>query len=248
MVMQSQWHVSGLLSTALETMTLPSRLKSQGRSRETMDQLVNALNINGNQNIAKLRMSIDQKEALNGHHRPGRSEVRAQSRDTRMPSQDRQAGESHDGEEDEVSTFDMDFFPPETVDYGRGQRSTKKTHVFGQSESHRVSEDVPTNEATEEDEGFDRARRRAACLPIIQKLVFNLFLSGRFCINVQYLVHYFLVLLQIHTSSNMLPRLSAGLILAYSMTPAGQEHPCRFPCLTAFPTSSLALAQARRSE
>ncbi|KAE8451241.1 hypothetical protein EG329_004405 [Mollisiaceae sp. DMI_Dod_QoI] len=169
MDMQSQWHVSGLLSTALETMTLPSRLKSQGRSRETMDQLVNALNINGNQNIAKLRMSIDQKEALNGHHRPGRSEVRAQSRDTRMPSQDRQAGESHDGEEDEVSTFDMDFFPPETVDYGRGQRSTKKTHVFGQSESHRVSEDVPTNEATEEDEGFDRARRRAACLPIIQK-------------------------------------------------------------------------------
>ncbi|CZR54439.1 related to beta tubulins [Phialocephala subalpina] len=166
--MQSQWHVSGLLSAALETMTLPSRLKVQGRNRETMDQLVNALNVNGNQNIAKLRMSIDQKEALNGHDRPGRSNVRAQSRDTRMRSQDRRAEEVQDVEKDEVSTFDMVFFPPESLEQSRGQRSTKKTHVFGQAESLRSSGDVPADEATE-DEGFERARRRAAGLPIIQK-------------------------------------------------------------------------------
>lgn len=168
MDMQSQWHVSGLLSTALETMTLPSRLKVQGRSRETMDQLVNALNVNGNQNIAKLRMSIDQKEALNGHDRPGRLDVPAQSRDTRMQSQDRRADEVQDIEEDELSTFDMDFFPPENLEQSRGRRNTKKTHVFGQAESLRSSDNAPANEATE-DEGFERARRRAAGLPIIQK-------------------------------------------------------------------------------
>ncbi|KUJ21027.1 tubulin nucleotide-binding domain-like protein [Mollisia scopiformis] len=166
---RSQWHVSALLATALESMTLPSRLKAQGRSRETIDQLINALNVNGNQNIAKLRMSTDQKEALNGNSRPGRLDVPTQDRDTRMPSQDRHSEEVHEDKEDEVSTFDMDFFPPESLEQNRGRRNIKKPHVFGQAESHRVPEDDTTNETTEQDEGFERARRRAAGLPIIQK-------------------------------------------------------------------------------
>lgn len=172
MDMHSQWHVSALLSTALETMTLPSRLKSHDSSRETIDQLVNALNVNGNQNIAKLRMSIDQNEALNDHSRPGRLDVGTESGDTRMPSQSRHAEESHDDKEDEVSTFDMDIFPPESLEQNRGRRALKNPHVFGQAESYRVSEGANTNETTGEDEGFERARRRAAGLPIIQKSVY----------------------------------------------------------------------------
>jgi hypothetical protein len=172
MDLHSQWHVSALLSTAIETMTLPSRLKARDGSRETLDQLVYALNVNGNQNIAKLRMSIDQKTTLNGHSRPGRLEVGSQSSDARMPSQDRRANESRDEEEDEVSTFDMDFFPSESIEQNRGRRHLKKPHVFGQAESHRVSEEATRNEATDEDEGFERARRRAAGLPIIQRSVY----------------------------------------------------------------------------
>lgn len=188
--MHSQWHVSALLSTAIETMTLPSRLKIQGSRRETIDQLVNALNINGNQKIAKLRMSIDQKEALNGHSRPGRLEVGGQSNDVRMPSQDRRANESHD-EEDEsgVSTFDMEFFP-ESHEQNGTRRTSGKSHVFGQAESHRGPEDTTENEATE-DEGIARARRRAAGLPIIQRSVHPLSFWKSLEMSVQYSVLYF---------------------------------------------------------
>lgn len=164
----SPWHISGLLSTALESMTLPSRLKN---GRETLDQLASALNVNGNQNIAKLRMSIDQKTALNEHHdrlgRPERLEVRAQSRDTRMPSRERITAEAP-GEE-ELTTFDMDFFPAETVEPTRGRRTTKKVHIFGQAETYRGEEDQEVEQANNEDEGYERARRRAAGLPVIHK-------------------------------------------------------------------------------
>jgi hypothetical protein len=158
----SQWHVSGLLSTALESMTLPSRLKV---ARETLDELASALNVNGNQNIAKLRMSIDQKAALNGHTRPGRLEVRAQSRDMRIPSQERLAVITP--HEAELTTYDMDFFPSE-VEQIRGRRNDKP-HVFGQTETYRGDEDLDHQELDEEDEGHERARRRAAGLPIIHK-------------------------------------------------------------------------------
>jgi hypothetical protein len=164
----SQWHVSGLLSTALESMTLPSRLKLWNGSRETLDQLVNALNINGNQNIAKLRMSIDQKTALNGHLRPGRLEVQTQSRDMRVPSQERNDEGSSPEDGREVTTFDMEFFPSETGEQTRGRRNFKQAHVFGQAESYRA-EDTKSTKMNEEDEGYERARRRAAGLPIIQK-------------------------------------------------------------------------------
>ena len=77
---KSRWHVGGLLSTAYETMTLPSRLRLGNGSRASLDELVNVLNVNGNQNIAKVRMSIDQKDAPNGHHGSARLKIRAQSR------------------------------------------------------------------------------------------------------------------------------------------------------------------------
>lgn len=161
---RSQWHVSGLLSTALESMTLPSRLRAK---RETLDELASALNVNGNQNMAKLRMSIDQNTALNGHSRPGRLEVRAQSRDMRLPSQERLAvGITSD--EAELTSYDMEFFPTE-LEQTRGRRNTKKPHVFGQSETYRGDENLEHEQSNEEDEGQERARRRAAGLPIIHK-------------------------------------------------------------------------------
>jgi hypothetical protein len=165
----SQWHVSGLLSTALESMTLPSRLKLQHESRKNLDQLASSLNINGNQNIAKLRMSIDQKSELSGHHKPGRLEVHAQSRDFRMPSQDRHIDELSQEEEDDPTTLDMEFFPAETREISRGRRSIKESHVFGQAVTYRAEENQNDKKVATEDEGYQRARRRVAGLPIIQK-------------------------------------------------------------------------------
>src|SRR5271170_7564088 len=108
----SQWHVSGLLCTAMESMSLPSRLKARDGTHETLDRIAGALNVNGNQNIAKLRMSIDEKSVAvlngHGHDRPGRLEVRAQSRDTRIPSRERSTDAPQITAEDDVATFDMD--------------------------------------------------------------------------------------------------------------------------------------------
>lgn len=164
---KSQWHVSALLATALESMTLPSRLKLQDGSRETIDQLTSALNINGNQNIAKLRMSIDQEKSVNGNHR---LDPQTQGGDSRAPLQERRVANTHADEyEGEPNTLDMEFFPPETGEQVRGQRNAKKPHVFGQAEYNRSDEEKNTNDANEIDEGYERARRRAAGLPIIHK-------------------------------------------------------------------------------
>lgn len=147
-------------------MTLPSRLKLHDSNRETMDQLVRALNINGNQNIAKLRMSIDQSSALNGSQRPGRSDDRDKSRDTRIPSRD---GRAHNNEDDaKPEILDMDFFPTETGEQIRGRHTKKEPHVFGQTESHRGKDSTDVDDDGR-DQGFERARRRAAGLPIIHK-------------------------------------------------------------------------------
>lgn len=174
---QSKWHVGGLLSTAFETMTLPSRLKLQNASRESLDQLVNVLNVNGNQNIAKIRMSIDQKSAPNGRHRSARLEVRAQSRDPRLPSQERRVEEFLSPEDKELKTFDMDFFPAEAGEQSRGRRAVKEPHVFGQAETYRADDQKESKvEDTDEEAGHERARRRAAGLPIIQKSVHSLIL------------------------------------------------------------------------
>ncbi|TAQ87745.1 hypothetical protein B7494_g3904 [Chlorociboria aeruginascens] len=163
---RSYWHVSGLMSTAMESMTLASRLKSQNK---TLDTIAAALNVNGNQNIAKLRMGLDKKSLsiTNGHHRPGRLDVDPQSRDSRAPSQDRSTGDIGDG--NSATIFDMEFFPSETTGETLRTRNIKKAHVFGQSESYRADEDLENQEANEEDQGFERARRRAAGLPIIYK-------------------------------------------------------------------------------
>ncbi|PVH86802.1 tubulin nucleotide-binding domain-like protein [Cadophora sp. DSE1049] len=168
---KSRWHVGGLFSTAYETMTLPSRLRLGNGSRGSLDELVNVLNVNGNQNIVRFRMSIDQKDAPNGYHRPARLEVRAQSGDTRMPSQERRSVEQCFPQEiQKLKIFDMDFFPAEASEQSRGRRAVKEPHVFGQAETFRA-DDQKENEVEETDEeaGHERARRRAAGLPIIQK-------------------------------------------------------------------------------
>jgi hypothetical protein len=164
----SPWHVSGLLSAAIESMSLPSRLKIKNGSRQTMDGLINALNINGSQTIAKLRMSVDHTTALNSHYGQGRLSAPTESKDLRVPSQDRSIQADLDAD---LATFDMDFFPAETGEQPKGRRSSNVPHVFGQAEYYRVGESNDSNGSNEKDEGYERARRRAAGLPLIQKLV-----------------------------------------------------------------------------
>lgn len=167
---RSLWHVSALLSTAVESMTLPSRLKAKDGMRESLDEIAASLNVNGNQNIAKLQMSIGPErstEEINGDLRPGRPDLRIQSRDSRMPSQDGRELAVKPVNED-GDPLDMDFFPLEEPNTSRRRQVTKKLHIFGQAEAFRGD-----NEDSQDDDfdGQERARRRAAGLSIIHRLV-----------------------------------------------------------------------------
>jgi len=148
-----------------------------------MDNLLSALNVNGNQNIAKLRMSVDQTEAPNGHYREEALSASTESGDSRIRSQE---STSHDSQTDtdNPTTFDMDFFPTDTGEQGHGRRSFKEVHVFGQAEAYRVGEGAATDSkaSIEEDKGYERARRRAAGLTLVQKLVLNFSLLVLYCI------------------------------------------------------------------
>lgn len=165
----SPWEVSGLFSSAMESVTLPSRLKPQNGTRQTLDHLASTLNVNGRQNIAKLRMTMKQKSetvindtihtGTNGHYN---------TTDTRISS----AAISSRGEdmpaENDTASFDMDFFPTETGEQIRGPRKSGKVHVFGQVENYRGDEEYD-EENNRNDEGRDRARRIAASLPLLSR-------------------------------------------------------------------------------
>jgi hypothetical protein len=151
-------------------MTLPSRLKTQNRSLQRLDEFENALNINGNQNIAKLRMSIEKRPGANEHSQPSRLEISAQSKDTRLPSQQRESNESRDLGKDDLQVFDMNLFPEgDEIHTSRGRDRSKRTHVFGQLESIRGNEDFEGETEADEDDGTLRARQRAAGLPLVHK-------------------------------------------------------------------------------
>ena len=232
---QSQWHVSGLLCTAMESASLPSRLKVRDGTRETLDQVTSALNINGSQNIAKLRMSIDQISLAvqkgSGHDQPGRRELRAQSGDMRIPSTERSTFGPQNTVEDDIAIFDMDFFPGQATEQTRTRQKAKAARTFGQVENYRDNEDQKSDIANEEDGGLERAHRRAAGLPILQKLVAYLFAhSMSICATALFRVSQVLVVVRVLISGNS----------CYSQhASAGHGYPCPFLFSIAFPAFSL---------
>jgi hypothetical protein len=173
---KSPWHVSALLSTAFESMTLPSRLKNQNGFRQSLDEIAGALNVNGNQNIAKIQMSVCLDPAShpqgNGDDRPGRLEVRQQSRDRRVPSQN---GLSDDLDmiDKTPAALDMNFFPTDGPSQIRGRRVTKRIHTFGEAENFRWDKDLSASDVNKDEEnsldGRERARQRAAGLKVLHK-------------------------------------------------------------------------------
>lgn len=172
---RSEWHRSALLSTAVESMTLPSRLKPREGVRQSLDGLAASLNVNGNQKIARLKLSIGfdaVQEETNGVHsglNPGPTEALQSRSDARMPLQNGRASVVPAVDDDDVM-FDMDLFPTYDPSSSRGRNTSMKCHIFGQAEAFRG---VGTDAHLEADDfdGLTRARRRAAGLPIIYRYV-----------------------------------------------------------------------------
>ncbi|KAI9817333.1 MAG: mtDNA inheritance, partitioning of the mitochondrial organelle [Phylliscum demangeonii] len=66
----SKWHSSALLSTAVETMTIPTRLRALEGQRATLFDLEQTLRLNGNQKVVKLGLGIDRQKPSNHHSGP----------------------------------------------------------------------------------------------------------------------------------------------------------------------------------
>ena len=164
----SQWHLSALLSTAVESINLPSRLRAIGERRGTLDQFEAALNVNGSQRIAKLQCSL--MEPIGECHnssKPGSKDDRQPHRHVNDMTLDKVRLRSTNEQ------FDIDFLSMQDQDIAPDVRtSPKKDHTFGQVESYRGGTAM---EGSDDDkEGFSRKRRRLAGLPIVERLVLSL--------------------------------------------------------------------------
>ncbi|KAL6720409.1 lumenal Hsp70 protein [Lecanora helva] len=157
----SQWHTSALLAMALESVTLPSRLRAGLHQRGRLGDLEGALNVNGNQRIAQLQCSIMDTETQLSQS-PGLDE----KRDHRVPLSSVPLTAEDEQREDDSIGFDMELS-------GNGQRtslSSSQPHVFGAIEQIRGSRDAEVNLRSGDDRSNDtKKQRRFAGLPVVER-------------------------------------------------------------------------------
>ena len=166
----SQWHVSALLSAAVESMTLPSRTRFGVQKRGLLGDLEAALNVNGNQRIAQLQCSIIDP----GDELPRDSSVHG-SKDDRVPSNTNNTIIEIEGVEAVNTSLDISL---SSGDHRPSASSVIKQrasdHVFGAVEGIRGKIDQAQEEEMDEDEvSYAKKRRRFAGLPVIERFVGN---------------------------------------------------------------------------
>lgn len=172
----SQWHVSGLLSMAVESMTLPSRQKSSSIRQGLFRNMEAALNVNGNQKVADFQCSIiDPSSQQPNTNTNWKSEA---IKDCRTPAADGRDLVYEDEIEKADSRLDMSFSTGKPSQTALSIRQWEKgQHVFGKVESIRGLR-PPEREMGEEDEAISRKRRRLASLPIVEQYVFWFIAAG----------------------------------------------------------------------
>ena len=126
----SQWHVGALQSVALESMTMPSRLRSSENRRGTLQDLEEAFNSTGKRRIAKLEMSIADPNVL------------SETSSHQIDHGQKVGPQASEGDGDQLSDLDFEFF---SKDYrvATSARANKKEHIFGRAEAARGEWNVP---------------------------------------------------------------------------------------------------------
>lgn len=140
----SAWHTSALLAAAVESATLPTRMRGAAGRGDTLGDLAESLNVHGKQTVANLEMSF-----------AGAGEV---------PRSENAGDEDRDGVK-----LDLDFRPVDEVGEHGGRRPLnghgKAPKIFSQvlaSRGARATGDEDDNRRNEGEEGDadDRMRRR----------------------------------------------------------------------------------------
>lgn len=125
----SPWHTSALQTAVLESITLPSRLRSTDSGRATFDQLETTLNNDGNRRLAAAGCTFEDPETLedkpssNGTH------------DNRMTNGITNGYHEDEDDHDTESITDISTFP--SMSLTSTNRSTRRTHTFAASTSLR---------------------------------------------------------------------------------------------------------------
>ena len=120
----SQWHTSALQATLLESVTLPTRLRSTDTARATFDQLETTLNNDGKRRILSASMSADDPAQLENELQVGCS------RDVRMTN-----GLPEEDYEVDNEELDISMFPSmSTLPSSSGRRLGRRVHIFGKAE------------------------------------------------------------------------------------------------------------------
>ena len=164
----SQWHSSALFSVALESVTLPTRLRRSVRKGWFLDDLEAALNVNGNQRIAQLQCSI-----LDPEDAPLMSAISYGSTDDARSSGNDDILNKEDGLQFVESRFDMDFMCSNTRSTSRiATQHNVSDHVFSAIETTRTKVERAKDKEMNEDNATDaRKLRRLASLPVIERFV-----------------------------------------------------------------------------
>ena len=163
----SQWHISALLSMALESMTLPSRLRPDKQRRGLLGDIEAALNVNGNQRIAQLQCAILDPEtelprSVNGYA----------IRDDRAPSNTIHAMIKEDDVEITTSHLDMNLSTGYPGLSSYASKHDASDHTFGAVENMRGKLHEAQDQELDEDEiSYARKRRRLAGLSVVERFV-----------------------------------------------------------------------------
>lgn len=178
---QSEWHNSANVASAMESITLPSRLRHHHDTICTLDRMEATLDTNGAQKIARLQCSINVKADADWDDRNPEWE-RLQSRDARLSSSRKNIANPTDGlkrvgmnsPNAGLPDFDLDFLPWNSLNY-KG-KTLKTAHTFGYVEIDRggsAPNEVGNTavDEREEEKGLGRKRRRLAELPNMERLV-----------------------------------------------------------------------------
>ncbi|KXX75549.1 Protein dml-1 [Madurella mycetomatis] len=144
----SQWHVSALLSSAVESVMLPSRMRDPAK-RETLSGMAEVLNAMGKQSVADLQMSVDQHDS--------ESEERKDARVRKLSEEELSEGVQ----------LDMRFTPSDQLEAYSRSNGFHKPRVFSQIISSRGYDDEEGGDVETGEEGR-RRRRRSAYEPVTQ--------------------------------------------------------------------------------
>ncbi|KAK4545231.1 hypothetical protein LTR36_003411 [Oleoguttula mirabilis] len=147
----SAWHTSALQAAAVESVTLPTRLRRAEAGRATFGDLETTLSNDGNRRLAALGLTAsvaedleEQGQQVNGHE------------DSRMTNgYTNGRGDEH---EQPANKLDIDFFPDIASSSRAGRTSERRTHTFSTVESLRGPWKSPDDIADTNADSRDRRR------------------------------------------------------------------------------------------